>query len=227
MIVLRPSPLVVSSPGPVRALAPVPLAPPALGSFSGGAAQPAAVPAPAPGAPRCRTGGVSGRERGRCRPCVLSRAPRPRAGGAQPPPWCPVAAAGRGGPAPGAEQLRGCHVLAGEGGPGQEAVRPPAAEAARVHRGGGRGRPALLPVRRRYGAAAGRGRAPGLCGGTREREGAGKARERGRGSAPPGRSGAAPRPAGPLPGTARSPAGCSRSPVTQRSVPLGSHRLQV
>lgn len=49
----------------------------------------------------------------------------------------------------------GCHVLAGEGGPGQEALRAAAAAAARVHRGGRLGRGALLPVRRRYRAARG------------------------------------------------------------------------
>lgn len=48
-----------------------------------------------------------------------------------------------------------CHVLAGEGGPGQEALRAAAAAAARVHRGGRLGRGALLPVRRRYRAARG------------------------------------------------------------------------
>lgn len=69
-------------------------------------------------------------------------------------PWVPGAAwrlRGAGGRYPPLSSSGGGgDVLAGEGGPGEEGVRPPAAEAARVHRGGGLGRRALLPVRCRY-----------------------------------------------------------------------------
>lgn len=181
MIALSPCPLVVSSLWQGTAREGSPTAAPGLGWDSGyraeraagargaggrGAGRSAARPLPAPPAQvliaAARAGGeVAGRDRGWCRSC-LPRTPRPRAAGARPPPWCPVAAAGRGGPVPGAEQLRGCDVFAGEGGPDEEAVRAPAAAAARVHRGGGRGRAALLPVRRRYGAQR-------LCEGRRAR----------------------------------------------------------
>lgn len=165
---------------------PRPLSPPS-GRGTARAGAPTAAPCLVSDSGAAPAGRRAGRE-GRGDPCPASPGAGGRgwsAGGAgsvpavAPP--CPAAVPRGGcgvrGPLPGAGRLRGCHVLAGEGGPGQEAVRAPAAEAARVHRGGGRGRPALLPVRRRYGArGAGRGWDRGL-------RGCGAAGERGRGSA--------------------------------------------